>query len=175
MAWCCQATSHYLSQCWPRSLSPYGVTRPQCVKICGKVCVACVHMAVLHGLQWLHYNDCAMICWIWGTKDRDEAPSTSLLQKFGIEDIVVVLRWLRWYGRAQCATSCIKSVTEFPFCGAKKQGMPRKMSECVKIVSNCGLAGIDPQDWDAWRGDVWPRLNIKMSSQYKNVVYGFPC
>ena len=30
MAWCRQATSHYLSQCWPRSLSPYGVTGPQC-------------------------------------------------------------------------------------------------------------------------------------------------
>ena len=29
MAWCCQATSHYLSQRWPRSLSPYGVTRPK--------------------------------------------------------------------------------------------------------------------------------------------------
>ena len=32
-AWCHQATSHYLSQCWPRSLSPYGVTRPQWVNI----------------------------------------------------------------------------------------------------------------------------------------------
>ena len=32
MAWCRQATSHYLSQCWPRSLSPFGVTRPQWVK-----------------------------------------------------------------------------------------------------------------------------------------------
>ena len=31
MAWCRQATSHYLSQCGPRSLSPYGVTRPQWV------------------------------------------------------------------------------------------------------------------------------------------------
>ena len=28
MAWCRQATSHYLSQCWPRSMSPYGVIRP---------------------------------------------------------------------------------------------------------------------------------------------------
>ena len=27
MAWCRQATSDYLSQCWPRSLSPYDVTR----------------------------------------------------------------------------------------------------------------------------------------------------
>ena len=31
MAWCRQATSHYLSKCWPRSMLPYGVTRPQCV------------------------------------------------------------------------------------------------------------------------------------------------
>ena len=35
MTWCrdCpQATSYNLSQCWPRSMSPYGVTRPQWVK-----------------------------------------------------------------------------------------------------------------------------------------------
>ena len=32
MAWCRQATSHYLSQCWPRSMLPNGVTRPQWVK-----------------------------------------------------------------------------------------------------------------------------------------------
>ena len=33
MAWCRQATSHCLSQCWPRSMLPYGVTRPQWVNI----------------------------------------------------------------------------------------------------------------------------------------------
>ena len=31
MAWCRQATSHYMSQCRPRSVSPYGVNRPQWV------------------------------------------------------------------------------------------------------------------------------------------------
>ena len=31
MAWCRQATSHYLSQCWPRFLPPYSITRPQWV------------------------------------------------------------------------------------------------------------------------------------------------
>ena len=25
MAWCCQATRHYLSQCWPRTLSLYSI------------------------------------------------------------------------------------------------------------------------------------------------------
>ena len=33
MAWCHQATSHYLNQCWPRSLSPSGITRPQWFKL----------------------------------------------------------------------------------------------------------------------------------------------
>ena len=32
MAWCHQASSHYLNQCWPRSMLPYGVTGPQWVK-----------------------------------------------------------------------------------------------------------------------------------------------
>ena len=33
MAWCRQATSHYLNQCWPRSPTPYGVTRTPWVKM----------------------------------------------------------------------------------------------------------------------------------------------
>ena len=32
MAWCCQATSHYPSQCWLSSLSTYGIARPQWAK-----------------------------------------------------------------------------------------------------------------------------------------------
>ena len=31
MAWCCQATSHCRSQCWPRSMS-FGITRPQATR-----------------------------------------------------------------------------------------------------------------------------------------------
>ena len=31
LKWCRQVTSHYLSQCWPRYMSPNGVTRPQWV------------------------------------------------------------------------------------------------------------------------------------------------
>ena len=28
MAWCHQSTSHYLSQCWPKAMPPFGVTGP---------------------------------------------------------------------------------------------------------------------------------------------------
>ena len=33
MAWCHQAPSHYLSQCWPRSMWPYDTSRPQWVNM----------------------------------------------------------------------------------------------------------------------------------------------
>ena len=39
MAWCRQTTSHYPSQCWPRSLSPYGIARPNEFK-CGVTAMA---------------------------------------------------------------------------------------------------------------------------------------
>ena len=44
MAWCHQATSHYLSQCWPRCLSPYGITRPQWVNLGSYSCSNTVMM-----------------------------------------------------------------------------------------------------------------------------------
>ena len=38
MAWCCQATSHHWSQCWPRFLAPQSVTKSQWVKLYVSVC-----------------------------------------------------------------------------------------------------------------------------------------
>ena len=49
MAWCRQATSHYLSQCWPSSMSPYSVTRPQWVKEPG-------HQRAWHWSNQLKYS-----------------------------------------------------------------------------------------------------------------------
>ena len=37
MTWHCQATSHYLKKCWPRSMLPYDIIRPQWVKISVKI------------------------------------------------------------------------------------------------------------------------------------------
>ena len=65
MAWCRQATSHYLSQCWPSSMSPYGVTRAQWVNqnrhfqsgkciwnvICKMVAIRWWHFHI-HFLEW---------------------------------------------------------------------------------------------------------------------------
>ena len=55
MAWCRQATSHYLSQCCPKSLSPYGVTRPQWVKQQMKWCDL-YFVQTLNSQQTPHYS-----------------------------------------------------------------------------------------------------------------------
>ena len=40
MAWCHQAPSHYLNQCWPRSMSPFGINRPQWVNVSNHIKLA---------------------------------------------------------------------------------------------------------------------------------------
>ena len=58
MAWCRQTTSHYLSQCWPRSMSLNGVTRSPCPQS-SHSCV--VQHATKHfiSLQWRHNSHLA--------------------------------------------------------------------------------------------------------------------
>ena len=62
MAWCHQATSHYLSQCWPRFLSPYGVTRPQWVNSFVPERFGCdFNNAIFSLVNWLVPSDLLMI------------------------------------------------------------------------------------------------------------------
>ena len=51
MAWCRQAANHYLSQCWPRSMSPNIVTRPQWVN---KTLVKTTSV-ILNAWWWISY------------------------------------------------------------------------------------------------------------------------
>ena len=126
-----------------------------------------VRSAMLHGgetwepkepeLQQLRRNDCV----IGSVASKTETKHPQLhydRNLLDIKDVTSVLRrWrLRWYGHVQLATSFIKSITNFQIPGTRKKGRPRKTwSECVKTdVNNCGLAGIDPLDRDAWRAGV---------------------
>ena len=38
MAWCRQVAKHTLSQCWPRSMTPYGATSPHWIKMPFRLC-----------------------------------------------------------------------------------------------------------------------------------------
>ena len=60
MAWCHQAPCHYMNQCWPRSLLPYGVTRSQWVRVNGFMClewdmgigVNCLAVVLINKSYW---------------------------------------------------------------------------------------------------------------------------
>ena len=57
MAWCHQATCHYLSKCWHRYMLPYGITRPQWVTVhlhrfaSTSVIICPYPLSKLHGLH----------------------------------------------------------------------------------------------------------------------------
>ena len=55
MAWCHLAPSHYLSQCWPRSMLPYGGTRPQWVNDRCRY-LHCSYPQRYHNLVISHWN-----------------------------------------------------------------------------------------------------------------------
>ena len=57
MAWCRQATSHYLSQCWPRSMSPYGLTRPHWVNGARLSAHTVMHTKLIHCGLVMPYGD----------------------------------------------------------------------------------------------------------------------
>ena len=58
MAWCRQVPSHYLNQCWPRSPTPYGVTRPHWVKMFHVLSSVLYAIITQNGIsvRWPHEN-----------------------------------------------------------------------------------------------------------------------
>ena len=62
--WCLQATSHYLSQCWPRFMSPYGTTRPQWVNSSRPIFIFFLNTSCTwHGFKFLRTCEIALV-WI---------------------------------------------------------------------------------------------------------------
>ena len=73
MAWCHQATSHYLNQCWPRFMSPCGVTRPQWVNSLAPGRLGCDFKYVTFCCWYLEYYP-------WSCPQVNECQRTSLMR-----------------------------------------------------------------------------------------------
>ena len=54
MAWCHQATSHYLNQCWPRSLIN-GITRPQWLNHQHLICIFHWFASLIWIITWRNF------------------------------------------------------------------------------------------------------------------------
>ena len=81
MAWCRQATNHYLDQCWLSSMLPYGITGPQWVSKNNFDNWYMCHITDL-GQYWMGY----------GLLSRD----TKLLP----EPMLTIIRSFAWWPRA---------------------------------------------------------------------------
>ena len=97
MAWYRQATSHYLNQCWPRSLPPYDVIRPQWVDSpshlkCWSLSNICVIVRKFFLLNQLATKDDCIVK-ILKKWDNFIASGVKSVQKWGIslEFVVSVL------------------------------------------------------------------------------------
>ena len=101
MALCRQAASDYLNQYWPRSLLPYGVTRPQCVK----------------QQQWLNYTNpvygvaaiCHQVRWLcWGHPSPFHTATSLLIwyKMFCVRDISYRLIWMEFLNMFSVYAQC---------------------------------------------------------------------
>ena len=76
MAWCRQATSHYLSQCWPRSPMPYGVNGPNQLR------------------HYERFTHCSVSLFYWF---HSEYFYDILLQESGMSPKQLILGTLSWH------------------------------------------------------------------------------
>ena len=115
MAWYRQATSHYLSQCWPRSMSPYGIARPQWVNSlapgrCGSIFLSIIHEHVLQIIfmktsckiapRWMPQNTCEDIDGLV----HERCNSSALAMEFSLSCInpLICQHWFKLWLDAWC-------------------------------------------------------------------------
>jgi len=138
----------------------------------GRVYSTCVRSVMLHGsetwaatsktLNRLRRNDRAMIRWICRVRPQDDVSSDCLLGKLGIKDIEDVLRAsrMRWLGHVERSTGWIARVRERKILAQNAPGRPKlTWDELVKRDRVLlGMERTDPEDRQAWRGRLRPRL-----------------
>ena len=110
----------------------------------------------------LRRNDRAMIRWICRVRPQDDVSSNCLLGKLGIKDIEDVLRAsrMRWLGHVERSTGWIARVREHKILAQNAPGRPKlTWDEFVKRDRVLlGMERTDPEDRQAWRGRLRPRL-----------------
>ena len=96
MAWCRQATSHYLSQCWLRSMSPYGVTRPQLVNcITSPLCGVSSNLIHQHSLET--WSGIIYLYGLWNNSIIDPEKLIFRLPGAIFKQILIVIWYLAYF------------------------------------------------------------------------------
>jgi hypothetical protein len=142
------------------------------VKMKGRVCRACVRVAMVYGGEtWVmtKEEDCVMqkaeratVRTMCGVKFRDRKSNNEMMSVIGLnEDIVTLVRKsrLRWYGHVMKRDEGvgIRSMLEYEVAGEIGRGRPRMgwKEQVEKDTVKAGLRRDDVQDRDAWRREIF--------------------
>ena len=87
MTWCCRAASHYLSQCWPSIMSPFGITRPQRV-ICSRLSFE--NLSVNWDIIWT--NAGSLLNWHLGTSFTDLYQNENIFMQENVHSNIICKR-----------------------------------------------------------------------------------
>ena len=106
MACCHQATSHYLRQSWHRSMSPYGITRPQWEM---QVTIGLCSGLVLKRQQIINWTNDGPARW-WPDSSPFIYKDAVLLVKEFLLTIVLSSLWEALYSIRYCALICANNI-----------------------------------------------------------------
>ena len=150
MAWCHQATSHYLSQCWPRSLSPHDITRPQWVQLLPLIWRLDTPKYHL-GLHKLLMN-CLdlkkmMPCWL---RDWCLCCDLGRLAKLRWCWLWVTVGPISWgyYWNAARTSTCRMMTARQPSC------VPANMATRRSWSFSCHIRSVTPHYWTMWENSA---------------------
>ena len=142
---CTQAVIARCGVAWRkfRKLLPVLTSRHLLFKVKGMMYNSCVRAVMLHGsetwgalsddLKRLRCNDKAIIHWVCGVRHLHETSSKALLEKFGLFDIIAVLRShrLTWYGHVMRSSDWIRKTMDMDPLG--NSGTDRKPKLGVNV------------------------------------------
>ena len=133
MAWCRQTTNHYLSQCWPRSLAPYGVTRRQWVNLD-------IANHLLHVVLICPGNGLVPIRQQTFNRTHDDKVKACHLVSSGLNNNKQKTGWeMHW---SKCGSMCINSYWKYvEYCN-------KKFTQVVDLLFL----------WNSWFWYSWPTI-----------------
>ena len=120
-------------------------------------------------LQRMQRNDRAMIRQICNVKPKNIVTTISkeLLERFGIEDLDLILKETgpRWYGHVERSNGVVKTAFDLQVDGKRGPGRPKMTWKQLKERDRreWKLSAIDPHDRHTWRSGV--RSAMRAASQ----------
>ena len=125
----------------------------------GRLYSSCAQSSMLHGSEtWpvrkenevaLQRAEMRMVRWTCNVKVKDRVPSKELIERLGIDDIILILQQnrLRWYGHVlrKEDTDWVKKFMEYEVESSRPRGRPKRTWKEV-VQKDCQARNLNKED-----------------------------